>query len=129
MSFSISLFTSFSVLPGSAIGLAYVDAEQYYAEVRKDGTELIEEAFKTLFPLSSPLDKTVKLQNEEVIAINTTFIPRREVIEINAATEGAIQKADKTSAFAVVDSAGAGAGLVDRGVNSKTLQGLMPVSG
>lgn len=113
-------------MPGSAIGLAYVDAEKYYAEVLKDGTNLIEEAFEALFPLSLPLDKTMKLKNEEVIAINTTFIPRREIIEINSTTEGAIQKADKTSAFAIVDSAGAGAGLVDRSVNAKTLQGVMP---
>ncbi|KAH9942858.1 glycosyl hydrolases family 38 N-terminal domain-containing protein [Amylocystis lapponica] len=74
------------VLPGSAIGMVYDDAEKLYAEVRKDGEALIEEAFSALFPasflLTDPALKAKNLKPGSVIGWNTTFFPRREVVEV-----------------------------------------------
>jgi len=90
----------------------------------------LEQAFEALFPCSCPADITTRNKNEDILAINTTFLPRREIMEVNDTLEGAIQKSGKPNvSYAVVDSTGAGAGLIDSSVNAKTLEGLMPVSG
>ncbi|KAI0640866.1 glycosyl hydrolases family 38 N-terminal domain-containing protein [Trametes meyenii] len=72
------------VLPGSAIGMVYDDAEKLYAEVRKEGEALIEEAFKAIFPPSISLaDPTFKLKKAgTLVGYNTTFFPRRDIIEV-----------------------------------------------
>ncbi|KAI0338667.1 hypothetical protein BDW22DRAFT_1362757 [Trametopsis cervina] len=71
------------VLPGSAIGMVYDDAEKLYAEVRKDGEELLEDAFNTLFPRSSPLGSVVNARTPgTIVAYNTTFFPRRDIVEV-----------------------------------------------
>ncbi|KAI0799601.1 glycosyl hydrolases family 38 N-terminal domain-containing protein [Irpex lacteus] len=62
-------------LPGSAIGMVYDDAEKLYAEVRKDGEAVLEAAFKTLFP-------TPVRAPGSIIAYNTTFFPRRDVVQV-----------------------------------------------
>ncbi|CAL1697504.1 unnamed protein product [Somion occarium] len=64
------------LLPGSAIGMVYKDAEILYSEVRKDGKRLIEEAFKALFPTSAQSGPG------SIIAYNSTFFPRRDVVKI-----------------------------------------------
>ncbi|KAI0753803.1 hypothetical protein C8Q74DRAFT_1373733 [Fomes fomentarius] len=72
------------VLPGSAIGMVYDDAEKLYAEVHKDGKALIEEAFKAIFPpsvsLTDPALKTKKTGT--IVGFNTTFFPRRDIVEV-----------------------------------------------
>ncbi|KAI0041688.1 glycoside hydrolase family 38 protein [Auriscalpium vulgare] len=73
------------VLPGSAIGMVYDDAEQLYSEVREDGNELLEEAFRVLFPSSLPLisanvDKLTRAST--LVGYNTTFFPRRDVVKV-----------------------------------------------
>ena len=64
--------------------MVYDDAEKLYAEVRKDGEALIEEAFKAIFPpsvsLADPAFKTKK--SGTVVGLNTTFFPRRDIVEI-----------------------------------------------
>ncbi|EJF58912.1 glycoside hydrolase family 38 protein [Dichomitus squalens LYAD-421 SS1] len=71
------------VLPGSAIGMVYDDAEKLYAEVRKEGEALIEEAFKAIFPSSVSLtDPTFKKKTGTIVGYNTTFFPRRDIVEI-----------------------------------------------
>ncbi|KAI0085525.1 glycoside hydrolase family 38 protein [Irpex rosettiformis] len=71
------------LLPGSAIGMVYDDAEKLYAEVRKDGEALLEAAFKTLFPDSVPLSKATNARSPgTIVAYNTTFFPRRDVIQV-----------------------------------------------
>ncbi|KAK7679936.1 hypothetical protein QCA50_016882 [Cerrena zonata] len=69
-------------LPGSAIGMVYDDAEKLYSEVRKDGKHMINEAFKALFPSSSDVAAG------NIVAYNTTFFPRRDVVKIPLAGNG-----------------------------------------
>ncbi|KAI0351116.1 hypothetical protein OH77DRAFT_1506678 [Trametes cingulata] len=72
------------VLPGSAIGMVYDDAEKLYAEVRKEGEALIEEAFKTIFPPSiSITDPAMKSKKTgTLVGYNTTFFPRRDIVQV-----------------------------------------------
>jgi alpha-mannosidase len=67
-------------------GMVYDDAEKLYAEVRKDGESLLEEAFEALFQKSLPLshDTVLKPSNVagDIVAFNTTFFPRRDVVKI-----------------------------------------------
>lgn len=71
--------------------MVYEDAEKLYAEVRKEGEAVIEEAFGILFPTSSPLTASTPAKHlsasaspndVEVAAYNTTFFPRREVVAV-----------------------------------------------
>ncbi|KAH8829151.1 glycosyl hydrolases family 38 N-terminal domain-containing protein [Flagelloscypha sp. PMI_526] len=64
------------VLPGSAIGMVYDDAEILYAEVKKDGEKMIEKALEVLYPYAST--------NDAIGNFNTTFFPRREIISVPA---------------------------------------------
>ncbi|KAG2005473.1 alpha-mannosidase [Coprinopsis cinerea AmutBmut pab1-1] len=74
------------VLPGSSIGMVYEDAEQLYAEVKRDGEAILEEALSVLFPNSMPL--TCNTQSKalaggaKVVALNTTFFPRLDVVQV-----------------------------------------------
>ncbi|KAF8583534.1 glycoside hydrolase family 38 protein [Ramaria rubella] len=73
------------VLPGSAIGMVYEDAERIYAQVAKDGNALLEAAFKALIPKSTPisLDQPLKTAgNGRIIAYNTTPFPRLDVVQV-----------------------------------------------
>ncbi|KAF8147680.1 glycoside hydrolase family 38 protein [Crassisporium funariophilum] len=74
------------VLPGSAIGMVYDDAEVLYAEVKKDGEALLEEAFGILFPNSVPLTMSTRTKSLsgscKIVAYNTTFFPRWDIIKI-----------------------------------------------
>ncbi|KAA1467023.1 hypothetical protein DENSPDRAFT_876986 [Dentipellis sp. KUC8613] len=76
------------VLPGSAIGMVYDDAEKLYGEVRKDGGALLEDALSAIFPSSLPLTPETVSQltrASTLIGINTTFFPRRDVVPISLA--------------------------------------------
>lgn len=63
--------------------MVYDDAEKLYAEVRKDGEDMLEDAFDTLFPRSIPISRmeSTKAQGN-LVAYNTTFFPRRDVVEV-----------------------------------------------
>ncbi|THH17029.1 hypothetical protein EW146_g3709 [Bondarzewia mesenterica] len=69
------------VLPGSAIGMVYEDAEKLYSEIRESGGALLDEAFRTLFPSSLPLSSDLPSE-ASLVGINTTFFPRREIIKV-----------------------------------------------
>lgn len=71
------------VLPGSAIGMVYEDAEQLYSEVRKDCQALLEDALAVLLSNSMPLfgDSPVS-QPFNIIAVNTTPFARRDIVKI-----------------------------------------------
>ena len=64
--------------------MVYDDAEKLYAEVRKDGETLLEEAFKAIFPpsvsLADPAFKSKKTGT--IVGFNTTFFPRRDIVEV-----------------------------------------------
>ncbi|KZT05154.1 glycoside hydrolase family 38 protein [Laetiporus sulphureus 93-53] len=101
-------------LPGSAIGMVYDDAEKLYAEVRKDGEQLLEDAFSALFP------KSISLSNAtgglgKLVAFNTTSFPRRDVVKVPLRGGAARLKSqvvqvskDGTEGFALMDCAEGG---------------------
>ncbi|KAJ3513202.1 hypothetical protein NMY22_g15114 [Coprinellus aureogranulatus] len=81
------------VLPGSSIGMVYEDAEKLYAEVKSTGEALLEEALSVLFPSSASLSPSPALQSSKaylralaastkLVAFNTTFFPRVEVVKV-----------------------------------------------
>lgn len=73
------------VLPGSAIGMVYDDAEKLYAEITKDGHKMLDDALNVLFPDSVSLDQLSSKQGfalGKLIAYNTTPFSRRKIIEV-----------------------------------------------
>lgn len=80
------------VLPGSAIGMVYEDAEKLYAEVAKDGKRMFEDAVSSYMPGLLPLSvitqpsssgtQTPKVPNGRLVALNTVHHSRREIVEI-----------------------------------------------
>ncbi len=77
---SIDGFSLLTVLIFS--GMVYDDAEKLYAEVRKDGEYLLEEAFGALFPKSFPLTSATVKAPGNIVAFNTTPFPRRDVVQV-----------------------------------------------
>ncbi|TFK68127.1 glycoside hydrolase family 38 protein [Pluteus cervinus] len=132
------------VLPGSAIGMVYDDAENLYAEVRVEGEKILQEAFEVIFPsslpfelaspypfcsLSSPFTRpsttpqltfTFKYPNTDIIAYNTTFFPRMNIVKVpltnaSAALKGSVMQTceDRKSGYVVMRcDGGAGTGMV-----------------
>ncbi|KAI4519924.1 glycoside hydrolase family 38 protein [Schizophyllum commune Loenen D] len=81
------------VLPGSAIGMVYDDAEKLYAEVTSDGKHMLEDALSVLLPGSKAAGGGIggigAAEAEfkgrgSLVALNTTPFPRREVIRVPA---------------------------------------------
>ncbi|KAF9264572.1 glycoside hydrolase family 38 protein [Marasmius fiardii PR-910] len=73
------------VLPGSAIGMVYEDAEKLYAEVSKEGNRLIEKALSVIYPNSIPLAQLgpgMEVTASDVVAFDVTPWRRREVIRV-----------------------------------------------
>ncbi|KAG8962336.1 Glycoside hydrolase, 38 vacuolar alpha mannosidase [Tulasnella sp. 419] len=69
------------VLPGSAIGMVYEDAEVLYAEVAKEGKALINEAIGSLFSGSYSLQNAPS--SGRLLAFNTICMPRKEVVPVS----------------------------------------------
>ncbi|KAG8932448.1 Glycoside hydrolase, 38 vacuolar alpha mannosidase [Tulasnella sp. 418] len=69
------------VLPGSAIGMVYEDAEVLYAEVAKEGKVLINEAIGSLFSGSYSLQNAPS--SGRLLAFNTICMPRKEVVPVS----------------------------------------------
>jgi alpha-mannosidase len=66
--------------------MVYEDAEVLYAEVKKDGEAILEEALCVLFPGSVPVLPSMRSKSlggsSKIIALNTTFFPRWDIIRI-----------------------------------------------
>ena len=66
--------------------MVYDDAEKLYAEVRKDGQTLLDEAFDVLLGNSVALSPETNVKvlptSSKVIGFNTTFFRRSDIIEI-----------------------------------------------
>lgn len=95
--------------------MVYEDAEKLYAEVAKDGKNLIEEAFQVLFPNSVLLTPETKLQPNtslnQIIGYNTTFLDRREIVKIpldgaSAGLKTAVAQVDNNNevGYAIMDN-------------------------
>ncbi|KAG5635742.1 hypothetical protein H0H81_010225 [Sphagnurus paluster] len=84
------------VLPGSSIGMVYEDAEKLYAEVRKDGEILLDEAFNVLLPHSVSLTQSTNPKSlttsDKIVGFNTTFFRRSDMIEVPLAGASAAIK-------------------------------------
>ena len=64
-------------------GMVYDDAEKLYAEVRRDGNQLLADAWTTLFPESYSLSNTAALSKRgSLVGFNTTHLPRRDVVQV-----------------------------------------------
>ena len=64
-------------------GMVYDDAEKLYAEVRRDGNQLLADAWTTLFPESYSLSNAAALSKRgSLVGFNTTHLPRRDVVQI-----------------------------------------------
>lgn len=109
------------VLPGSAIGMVYEDAEKLYAEVRTDTESLVDRALAVLYPSSLPLSSAVPASTSgplTVFAHNTTPFARRDVVRVPLGERGItsrdvlLQKTSDGKEGYVVLEGGAGGGLV-----------------
>jgi hypothetical protein len=65
-------------------GMVYEDAELLYAEVQRDGKRILDEAFSVLIPGSVPFSPETPMaaRIEQIVAFNTTFFSRTDVIKI-----------------------------------------------
>lgn len=97
-------------------GMVYEDAEKLYAKVKKNGKELLEEAFAALSHKSLPLsnDRPTSLPysgHGGLLAVNTTFLPRVDVVKIPIHKSDISRlkswivhlSADKTVGYALMD--------------------------
>lgn len=63
--------------------MVYEDAEKLYSEVSRDGQALLEEAFSAIFPNTTAVNaNSIPKAYGEIIAYNTTFFPRRDVVQV-----------------------------------------------
>ena len=61
--------------------MVYEDAEKLYAQIKKDGNELIDEAFEAILGFQSADARTQPVFGN-FIGFNTTPFPRRDVVKI-----------------------------------------------
>ena len=61
--------------------MVYDDAEKLYAEIRKDGEALFDEALHALFPSFVPLTAQLPA-GSALVGLNTTFLPRRDIVKV-----------------------------------------------
>lgn len=127
-------------------GMVYDDAEAIFSEIRKSGDALFEEAISVLMPSSAPLSflshdlyattfptpsypsvaalnlaSEVYADGADLVGLNTTFFPRRDVVKIPKEVLGALngigkeyevqELKDGSGAYVVMDGR-EGAGVV-----------------
>jgi alpha-mannosidase len=106
---------SFWRLPTVRSGMVYEDAEKLYAQVKKDGSELIEEAFKAIFGWSGSDARTQPVSGN-FTGFNTTPFPRRDVVKVPFAgphvaklrTKLVQTTKDGKAGYALMDCSGSG---------------------
>ena len=80
----------YDLLTGERSGMVYEDAEKLYAEVRKEGKALLEDAFGALLKSSTrlsvspdePQAAAVSSRECNIVAFNTTMFPRLDVVTV-----------------------------------------------
>ena len=102
--------------------MVYDDSEVLYAEIKRDGEALLEEALSVLFPSSVPLTPATRSKSLagscKIVAYNTTFFPRWDIIKVPLTKAGSSLKSqilqasdDGREGYAVMHCAkGAGPG-------------------
>ena len=117
----------------------YEDAEAIYADVKRVGELLVEEAFSVLFPRSVPLTPATTSKplsgSCKIVAYNTTFFPRWDIIKVPLTKAGSQLKSqilqasdDCREGYAIMHCA-KGAGLGELQSPSNALHAhLKPVS-
>ena len=137
-SLSLYLFIANSII-FIISGLVYEDAEAIYAEVKRDGELLVEEAFSVLIPKSVPLTPATTSKplsgSCKIVAYNTTFFPRWDIIKVPLTKAGSSLKSqilqasdDCREGYAIMHCA-KGAGLGELKSPSNALHAhLKPVS-
>lgn len=120
--------------------MVYDDAEKLYAEVKDSGGALLDEALGVLFPDSLPFTASSGLKNlkgyNKIIAYNTTFFPRWDIIKIPLSSVSSALKAqvmqasdDGKEGYAVMQTdAGSQVGML-RTPSSALHAQLLPASG
>ena len=67
-------------------GMVYEDAEVLYAEVKRDGEAILEDALSALLPASVPVLPSMRTKalggSSKILAFNTTFLPRWDIVRI-----------------------------------------------
>ncbi|POY72711.1 hypothetical protein BMF94_4542 [Rhodotorula taiwanensis] len=99
------------VLPGSAIGMVYDDAEKIYAKVQEKASALLDSALDVLVPNSVPVTSEDSLDG--LVAVNTIDVARREIVKVPMSVargldDAALQRSFDGEAYVLFD-AGAGA--------------------
>ncbi|ELU38560.1 glycoside hydrolase family 38 protein [Rhizoctonia solani AG-1 IA] len=110
----IYVYVNCLVLPGSAIGMVYEDAEKLYSEITKECKSILEEAFDTLLVGSTPIDLNTPFEIStpgKVLAVNTTPFPRREVVQVPLRSSG--DKSLRTAAVQITSDSQTGYVLMD----------------
>ncbi|KAI5983893.1 glycoside hydrolase family 38 protein, partial [Pisolithus albus] len=80
------------LLPGSAIGMVYDDAERLYSEVRRDCQKMLDEVFGVLLtaPSTACGDSVLAGKPSGFLALNLTPFSRQEVVEVPLTGDGAL---------------------------------------
>ncbi|GAA5976513.1 hypothetical protein JCM11641_001325 [Rhodosporidiobolus odoratus] len=122
------------VLPGSAIGMVYEDAERIYASISEKGSTLLEDALSALIPNSVSLSATsTQTASGELVAIDTLGLAsRRELVKVPLAvarglSDAALQKAGGDAAWVLFETGGDE--MVHRPVSVAGVDGLLGKDG
>ena len=120
-------------------GMVYDDSEVLFAEIKRDGEALIEEALSVLFPNSvalTPATRSKSLAGScKIVAYNTTFFPRWDIIKVPLTKAGSSLKSqilqasdDGREGYAIMHCAkGAGPGEL-KGSSNAVHAYIKPVS-
>ena len=112
----------YSLLIVCLSGMVYDDSKVLYAEIKRDGEALLEEALSVLFPNSvslTPATRSKSLAGScKIVAYNPTFFPRWDIIKVPLTKAGSSLKSqilqtsdDGREGYAVMHCAkGAGPG-------------------
>lgn len=119
--------------------MVYEDAEKLYAEVKKDGEALLEDAFNVLFPKSIPLTPRTRVKAlsgaSKLVAYNTTPFSRWDIVGIPLVGAGpglrsqVLQASDDAKeGYAIMHCPAGGPGSLREASNALHAH-LLPVSG
>ncbi|GAA6017633.1 hypothetical protein JCM11491_005308 [Sporobolomyces phaffii] len=83
------------VLPGSAIGLVYEDAEKIYANIAAKGADLLSSALDALLPSTVSVDSSSVISGspDTIFAVSTTTLPCRSLARIPLSAARALSDA------------------------------------